>query len=111
MATVTQLLDRAANISGLAKTGTERQLALLALQNTYLDTVMRTACAERIKTVSPTTPLPGGNGDDFNLATLLGESPLKLSNVVIRSSNTYNYPLVHVSEDELLEYRRGFQAR
>lgn len=114
MATVTQLLNRISNISGLYKTGEERQLALDALNNAYLDTVMRTECAEKIinTAVSAATVNPGSSlNNDFVLSSFTGGSaPIKIKSIVVNDANAANYPLLQVSEDELLEYRRGYEA-
>lgn len=125
MATVTQILDRAARYTGLQTTGTERDIALEALNDVYVNTVMETQCEQRKYTHTftqntddhdierheeldysgLTPPFPTLRDDEIQIPPLL-----KIMNVVYNDSNATSYPLIHVQDAELLDMRRGFTA-
>lgn len=94
MATVTQLLDRGCNVTGLRNTGSERALALQALNNSYMravaDAELRVAQVAQAAAGTPSVdtewPLP---------------SALKLRGVSVLRHGA-QCPLEQVSEDEFL---------
>lgn len=99
MATVTELLDRGSKLTGLRTTGTERQLALDALQDAYRRALMDTEASVVFDTYTFVS-----SADDYTFATMLGEQPLKLSHVTLSDSDG-STPLTQVSFQELLDSR------
>lgn len=99
MATATQILDRACRITGLRTTGSERALALQALQDAYIRSVLDSECS-----LSSTTYNIPSVADSYSLTTITTTAPMRLYYVGI-SSNGQNYPLQQVSYAELLERR------
>jgi hypothetical protein len=196
MPTVTQLLDRASQVTGLRSTGSERQIALDALNDVYMDILLQTEVVERqwVHTFTDrgrdfdleqynenstftriadeahtftgagstvnlaNSPINGAGvlvtsdpsgttyveGTDFTVDPTAGTVThvaggaigdtdpvlisyflpptgtfnddimippnLKIKSVVYQEANSSLYPLFHVSEGEILEYRRGFEA-
>lgn len=126
MANVTQILDRAARITGLRTTGTEREIALDALNDVYLDVCMQVMQEQRlfrhtfaeslheydierheeIDYTGITPPFPTRRDDHIQLPPIL-----KIMKVVFEDGSNSAFPLVHVSESEMLEYRRGYTAQ
>lgn len=101
MATVTQLLDRGCRITGLRTTGTERELALQALQDAYTRAVLDSECS--LSTVAYTFV---ASSDNYDLSTILGEQPLRLYHVSLTTS-AGNTPMQQVSFQELLDIREN----
>lgn len=95
MPTVTQILDRAAKYTGLRLTGTERALALQALQDAYarsvVDSEIRLVKAEHTFTQG----LP-----EYAIADLVGSQPMKLYHVSMNDKQIHQ-----TSFQELLDYR------
>ena len=104
IATVVQLLDRASKLTGLRTTGTERELALQALQDAYSRAVMDAECS--LATVSYTFVAAS---DDYSLTTMLAEQPTRLYQLSLVNSGVTT-PLQQVSYQELLEMRDGVDA-
>ena len=104
MATVTQLLDRASRVTGLRTTGSERIVALQALQNAYRRSMMESECDPQY--VSYTVP---ANSDSYTLATILAATPVRLMHVSMGTSGG-RMPLQQVSMQELLDYRESQEA-
>lgn len=104
MATVTQLLDRGSQITGLQNTGTERELARLSLEDVYRNVVSETEVRERTISHTFSTTSDEYLLEDLGFSTL----PLKIKSITYSGSAPGSYRLKHVSEDELLEYKRGF---
>ena len=105
MATVTQLLDRAAQLTGLRTSGTERTLALQALQNTYRRALLDTECDPTY--VSYTF---SSSDDSYSLATLLSDTPVRLLHVSLTTSGG-ELPMSQVSSRELFDMRAVQEAQ
>lgn len=103
MATVTNILDRAARITGLRMTSTERDLALEALQDVYRQVVSQTESYLSTATYNVTESVDGYALDDV----LSGVAPLKLAHVSIENGGVQS-PLQQVSLQELLDLRDTF---
>lgn len=99
MATVTALLDRASKLTGLRTTGTERALALQALQDAYTRSVMDAECS-----LTNATYTFIASSDDYSLTTMLAEAPTRLYSVSLGASGSTT-PVQQVSLQELLEHR------
>lgn len=104
MATVTELLDRASRITGLRNTGTERTIALQALQNAYRRVVMD---AEATPANASYTFV--AKSDTYSLATLCGATPVRLLHVGLQSSGG-RMNLEQTSMQELMDYRQTENA-
>lgn len=126
MANVTQILDRAARITGLRTEGSERELALEALNDAYIDVCMQVQMEQRVYTHNfdnsqsdydverheetdfsgVTPPFPTLRDDEIQLPPTL-----RIVNVVYQDGSNSSFPLLHASDAELLEYRRGYTAQ
>ena len=104
MATVTEILDRGSRITGLRSTGTERVLALQALQNAYRRAMLESECDPQY--VSYTVP---ASADSYTLATILGVTPVRLLHVSMGTAGG-RMNLDQVSMQELLDYRETQDA-
>lgn len=105
MPSVTQLLDRASKLTGLRTTGSERVLALQALQDAYNRAVMDSECNLSYATYSFLT-----SSDTYLLTDVLLEQPTRLYHVTLDVGGT-DVPLQQVSFQELLEKKeRGLDT-
>lgn len=96
MATVTELLDRGVQLTGLRSSGTERTLALNALQNAYTRTVMESECY--IATASYTF---AASTNEYSVSAVCGTTPLKIRNMVMVDGGL-SRTLHGTSEDQLI---------
>lgn len=99
MATVTEILDRASRVTGLRTSGSERTVALQALQNAYRRAMLESECDPQY--VSYTI---AASSDDYDLATVLGATPVRLMHVSLGTSGG-RMNLQQVSMAELLDNR------
>lgn len=104
MATVTELLDRASRITGLRNTGSERVVALQALQNAYRRAMLDSECDPQYVSYTVVS-----GADSYTLATILGATPVRLLHVSMGSSGG-RMNLDQVSMQELLDYREAQEA-
>jgi hypothetical protein len=96
VATVTQIADRASQLTGLAATGTERVLTLAAMNNANLRAVMDTEVKLTSGSYVFTT-----DTTIHTLATMLpNNTPLKLKDITLLSGGYY-HNLEKVSYDEV----------
>lgn len=99
MATVTEILNRAARVTGLRMSSSERELALMALQNAYARAVMDAEISLASATYQFTS-----SDSEYDLSTLLGEQPTRLYHVALDYGGD-NCPMQQVSFQELLDLR------
>lgn len=99
MATVIQLLDRACRITGMRTTGTEREIALEALQDAYRRVVIDAECS--LDSVAYTVV---SSDDSYSLSTILAEEPLRLYHVSVVADGVRR-TVQQVSFQELLDER------
>lgn len=104
MPTVTALLDRGSRVTGLRTTGTERALALEALQDAYRRAVLDAECYPELDSYTFVA-----SSDNYSLLTMLGKQPGKLMHVTLNAS-TQPYHLQQVSHQELLDMRAAEDA-
>lgn len=104
MATVTQLLDRASQITGLRATGTERIIALQALQNAYRRAMLDSECDPQLSSYTFVA-----SSDSYSLATVCAATPVRLLHVSMGTSGG-RMNLEQAGMQELLDYREAQEA-
>lgn len=99
MPTVTELLNRGSRITGLRTTGSEREIALEALQDAYRRALIDAEAYPEMVSHTITEV-----GDTYILETMLGEAPAKLLHVS-QTTAANPFPLQQVSHQEILDLR------
>lgn len=100
MATVTEILDRAALLSGQQTTGVERTLALQALNNVYQDVNLEVGCVQTTATHTIST-----SSNEYDISALItADDVLRLRHIFF-SGGGNTYPLKHVTEGQTLDQR------
>lgn len=102
MATVTEILDRGSHVTGLLTTGTERTLALNALNDVYLDAILATGCHQNQSTHTFST-----SAGIYTLSTDLSLSDcMQIIDITI-SSGAYNRKLAQKPVSWITQRRSG----
>lgn len=101
MATVTELLDRGVQLTGLRNTGTERILALNALQNAYNRAVLESECY-----IATATYTFVASTNEYAVSAVCGVTPMKIRNMVMLDGGL-SRTLHGTSEDQLINRLRN----
>ena len=107
---VTQILDRASRVTGLRATGTEREIALQAINDAYHDILTETQIVQYNYThrfLGAANIYPLYNDVSITTEDIVIPDQLGIIAVVHDNGSNFNVPLKQVSEHEILDLQRG----